>query len=138
LWPVLAVAIATSLVVGPTSAALAAWSLPGSGFGAAAAATMPSGTAPTASVSARSVTLNWTAANMSNSTAVAGYVVNRYSTINGTKATVGSGCSGVIAATTCTELNVPAGTWYYTETPVQLSWTGTESTPSNTVTLPPT
>ena len=37
---------------------------------------------------------------------------------------MGSGCNGVVAATTCTEQSVPAGTWVYTETPVQLNWTG--------------
>jgi hypothetical protein len=64
---------------------------------------------------------------------VAGYTVQRYNAINGTPASVGAGCSGTVTTTSCTELNVPAGSWVYTETPVQQSWTGTESAPSQPV-----
>jgi hypothetical protein len=35
--------------------------------------------------------------------------------------------------TTCTEDNVPSGTWVYTDTPVQQNWTRTASADSNSV-----
>jgi hypothetical protein len=131
-------AAAATLAVEPDPAAYAAWSAPGSGTAAAAAATMPTGTPPAASVSGRSVTISWAAVTTTNGAAVAGYVISRYNALNGSRASVGASCSGIVTSTTCTELNVPAGTWIYTDEPVQLTWTGGESQPSNSVTLPPT
>lgn len=113
----------------------AAWVVPGPGSAAAAATTMPAGSAPTASAGTGSIAVRWPTASMANGVGVAGYVIKRYNAINGAGATVGPGCSGVVTATTCTELSVPAGTWLYTDTPVQLSWTGTESPPSGPVTV---
>ncbi|HEX6489406.1 MAG TPA: hypothetical protein VF137_11130 [Candidatus Dormibacteraeota bacterium] len=113
----------------------AAWSAPGSGAATAAAAVMPTGTAPAASASGSSVTVSWPAATFQNGAAVAGYVIKRYNAINGSVAAVGSGCSGIVTTTSCTEQSVPSGAWIYTDTPVQLTWTGGESSPSNSITV---
>ncbi len=88
---------------------------------------MPTGTAPAGSASGTAVTISWSAATMANGVAVAGYIINRYNSSTGAPATVGAGCSGVVTTTTCTEPSVAPGTWVYTETPVQLNWTGSHS-----------
>ena len=120
----LTLAAGVFLAVGPTSPGLAAWSAHAAGDAAGAATIMPTGYAPVGKVSGTSLTVSWTAATLANGAPVVGYVVNRFNAVNGTPATVGSGCSGVVATTNCTEQAVPAGSWVYTETPVQLSWTG--------------
>jgi hypothetical protein len=120
-----AVSVAVPLGLAPAPAALAAWSAaqgPGSATGAATV--MPSGTAPSGSAASASVTISWSAAKFPNGTAVAGYVINRYNAITGALATVNAGCSGVVTTPTCTEQSVQPGTWVYTDTPVQLTWTG--------------
>jgi hypothetical protein len=129
----LAAAAVTALSVGPASAALAAWSAPGSGSAAGAAAVMPTGATPSGSPAGTSVTLSWAPATLSNGIAVAGYVVARFNASNGTPVAVGSGCSGVLTTTTCTEQSVQPGTWVYTDTPVQLTWTGGASGDSTPV-----
>ena len=130
--------LATTGTVGPVSAALAAWTAPGAGAGAGAATTMPTGGQPTGTATRQSVTLRWPAATMGNGTDVAGYVIARYNAVNGSQATVGPGCSGVVTTTTCTETSVPAGSWTYTDTPVQMSWTGGQSPPSAPISVSPT
>jgi hypothetical protein len=119
-------------LAGGTSPALAAWSTSGSGSAAGAASTMPPGAAPTASATGSTVSVRWPVARLANGAAVAGYVVKRYNALNGALATVGGACAGVVTTTTCSE-SVGPGSWIYTDTPVQLSWTGTVSSPSNTV-----
>ena len=94
---------------------------------------MPTGGTPTATANVHSVTITWPAASMANGTAAAGYVITRINAINGSPATIGASCSGVVTATSCTETSVPSGTWIYTDTPIQMSWTGTASSPSNSV-----
>ncbi len=115
--------------------AVAAWTAAGTGSAGAAAVTMPNGNPPSAGASGSSVTVTWTAAKFATGAAVAGYTVQRFDAVNGAQATVGAGCSGVVTTTTCTELGVPAGTWTYTDTPVQDSWTGAASPASNPVTV---
>jgi hypothetical protein len=130
-----AAACATLALLAPLAApALAAWSSSGIGSAAGAATTMPVGSAPTARASGTTVTVVWNGASMSNGVAVAGYIIKRYDS-SGTQATVGASCNGTVTTPTCTESNVPAGTWTYTDTPVQQSWTGTESPASNSVTI---
>ena len=138
-WRTSFLAIASTAVIGSltatSSVALAAWSGRGVGQAGAAAATMPSGLAPTGSATGTSVSLRWPAVALSSGAPVQGYVIRRFNALNGAAATVGAGCSGVIAATTCTELSVPPGAWIYTDTPVQLSWTGHMSPASATITV---
>jgi hypothetical protein len=126
--------VAGSLLV--PSDAWAVWSASASGSGASAAAVMPTGATPSGSVGGTSVLVTWSAVALSNGTAVAGYVVNRYDATTDTKEVVGPGCSGVVATTSCTETSVPAGSWVYTDTPVEANWTGGESAKSATVTVP--
>jgi hypothetical protein len=95
---------------------------------------MPAGTAPEPGAVADRVTVTWSAATFPNGTSVAGYVIHRYNAATGLTTTVGGDCGGVVAVTTCSE-SVPPGTWAYTDTPVQLTWTGAESPPSHPVTV---
>jgi hypothetical protein len=127
-------ALIVPMALASTPAALAAWSAGGSGSAGASATTMPAGNAPTGSASFTTVTISWTAAKMVDGSAVAGYVVNRFNAVNGTQATVGSACSGIVTTTTCTETSVPPGTWVYTDTPVEQNWTGGASPASNSIT----
>jgi hypothetical protein len=64
---------------------------------------------------------------------VPGYVVKRYDAITNAVQTVLAGCSGTVAAVTCTESGVPTGTWKYTITPAAGAWRGTESGLSATI-----
>jgi hypothetical protein len=130
-----AASAALALLLSHSTLAMAAWSTPASGSAAGAAATMPSGGAPSGGAIGTSVTLTWATAHLSSGTAVAGYVIRKYNAANGTPVAVGSGCSGVITTLTCTELGVAAGTWFYTVTPVQMNWTGGESAGSSTITV---
>lgn len=130
-----ALAGALPIVFTPAPPVFAAWSVSGAGPSAGAATTMPIGSAPTGSATSTQVTVRWSVASMANGTPVAGYVIHRYNAASGTQATVGAGCSGVTSTTTCTESSVPAGTWTYTETPVELSWTGGESSDSTPITV---
>ena len=114
----------------------AVWSASGAGAAASAASVMPTGAAPTAAASGSSVLVSWSPVALSNGTNVAGYVVSRYDAATGLSGSVGASCSGVVTTTSCTESSVPAGNWVYTDTPVQLSWTGGQSATSASVTVP--
>jgi hypothetical protein len=116
-----------------TQLAEATWTSSGSGAASSLASTMPNGSQPSVSASGSSVSLTWAAALFPDNLSVAGYVIKRYNT-NGTAVTVGASCSGEVSTTTCTELNVPPGTWIYTDTPVQDNWAGGES-PGASVTV---
>lgn len=115
--------------------ASAAWSISGAGPGAAAATTMPAGRAPDAVLTSGTASVIWAAADLGDGVPVAGYVVRRYSAATGSAATVGGTCSGVVTTTSCRE-TLPPGSWVYTDTPVQLSWTGLESPASPPVNGP--
>jgi hypothetical protein len=132
----IAAALTVLLVLGPSTVALAAWAAPGLGSAASAAAVMPTGSVPNGSDAGTSVTIRWAAATFANGPAVAGYVVTRLNADTGAPATVGVGCSGIVTATACTELSVPPGTWVYTDTPVQRTWTGGVSPESAPVVAP--
>jgi hypothetical protein len=128
--------LALSLALVPASSALATWATHGSGTATGAASVMPTGSTPAGTVAGSSVTVSWPASTLPGGAPVGGYIVNRFDAVNGAPATVGSGCSGVVANTTCTEQSVPAGSWEYTVTPVQLNWTGGESPDSAAVVVP--
>jgi hypothetical protein len=129
------ISLAVALALGRAAPASAAWSGSGSGSGAGAAAVMPTGSAPHGTVSGTSVTVSWSVATLSSGTAVAGYVVSRYNASTGAPATVGAGCSGVVTTTSCTELDVTAGSWVYTDKPVEVNWSGGQSADSASVTV---
>jgi hypothetical protein len=75
---------------------------------------------PTAS--GRNVTVTWSAATFVEGGAVPGYVVRRFNAVTSAEAATGAACSGVVAATTCVEANVPTGSWKYTVTPAAGIW----------------
>jgi hypothetical protein len=109
------------------------------GSGASLAATVPQGATPTAVSAGTSVTVSWAAATLSNGTAVAGYIVKRYNASTGVLQTIGSGCTGTVTATSCTETSIPNGQWQYTDTPVfATNWVGTESAKSSVAYTDPT
>jgi hypothetical protein len=123
-------------------AALGYWSgggNDGDGNGAAGAATVNQGAAPTVSESGSgNVVVSWGGSGLSNGVAVDGYIVKRYNAATGAQATIGAGCSGTITATTCTEPETPPGNWVYSETPVFSSnWRGAESVKSGAVNTEP-
>jgi hypothetical protein len=130
------VALGVPLVLAPSTRALASWSTGGSGDAAGAAAVMPTGAAPSGTVAGSSVTVRWNAATFPNGVDVSGYVITRSQVGSGAPATVGAGCNGVVTSTTCTELSVPAGSWVYSETPVQSGWTGGTSPDSPPIVVP--
>lgn len=132
----LAGGLVVASTLGPASSAFAAWSGQGSGSGAGAATVMPTGSTPTGTAVGTSVTVSWTAATLADGGPVAGYVLKRYNSTSGSPATVGASCSGVITATSCTESSVAAGTWVYTDTPVDSNWTGGQSPDSAAVSVP--
>ncbi len=111
--------------------AAAAWNSSGAGNGYAKADSLAAGTTPTASVSSRSVTIDWSAPGGVPS---AGYIVKRYST-GGAEQTIGANCSGTVSGTSCTENAVPPGNWRYSVTPARQNWRGTESGQSTAVTV---
>jgi hypothetical protein len=129
------VATGAALTLLPSVSAMAAWSVAGSGSVAGAPAVMPTGLAPTASATGTQVALRWPAVTLSSGAAVSGYVVVRINTINGTSVAAGGTCAGTVTTTTCTD-SPASGAWAYADTPVQASWTGGQSAPSNTVTVP--
>ena len=130
----LVVVVAVALLLLPGTAS-AMWQRPGAGVGAAKGSTMPTGNRPTTSSTGRNVAVSWTATTLVDGTNAAGYRVARYASPSGTPQTIGASCSGTIAALTCTEQAVPAGTWYYTVTPRQGTWIGSESPASTNVVI---
>jgi hypothetical protein len=131
-----ALAVASAFLL-PASVAHAYWSLStAGGAGAAVAATVGQGATPSATVSGKAVTVSWSASTLSNGQAVSGYLVKRYEAGGETVQSALAGCSGTIAATTCTEAGVPEGQWQYTVTPVfAASWQGREGAKSAKVTV---
>jgi hypothetical protein len=97
---------------------------------------MPNGNQPTVSVSGTSVSVTWPAAVFPDDQGVSGYVIERFDALNGDLASIGANCSGTVSATSCTEQNVPAGSWIYTDTPVEDSWTGGQSPTSAVASVP--
>src|ERR1700693_889749 len=127
---VLSVTIVALAVV---QAAVAAWSISSPGNGYVKALSMPTGSAPTKSVSYPNIVVSWSAVTVGGS-AVDSYTVRRYSEA-GVLQSITAGCSGAIAATTCTENGVPVGRWQYTTQPVKAGWTGAESAKSVTAAI---
>jgi hypothetical protein len=120
------------IVFSLTATASASWLATGTGSAYSRAQALGTGNTPTVSVTARNVTVSWTATG--SGAPPGGYVIKRYDTSNNLQ-TIGASCTGTIAALTCTENAVPAGSWKYTVTPAQGSWRGTESAKSATATV---
>lgn len=135
--------VALGLVLCLSVGAAVAWgywsttSVPG-GAGAAAAVTVDQGATPTAVLTGQAVTVSWSASTLSNGQPVTGYTVARYDAASLAEQTILTSCTGTVTATTCTEDNVPAGSWKYAVTPViGANWRGAESARSATVVTDP-
>lgn len=100
--------------------------------GYAKSRSLGTGTTPTATVSGRNVTVNWTAPG--GGAPPSGYVVKRYNGA-GVVQTIGSACSGVVTGTSCTETAVAAGSWRYSVTPANGNWRGTEGSQGTAATV---
>jgi hypothetical protein len=112
--------------------ALGAWTGMVDGTAAARSQSL-AGNKPSGSVSGANVTVSWAASLFSDGTAADSYTVRRYQAVTGTEQTVLAGCAGSLAATSCTENAVPAGSWQYAVTPRYGDWRGTESAKSDVV-----
>jgi hypothetical protein len=135
--------VATCLALAGAAVSWAYWSASATtgSAGNATAASVNQGATPTATASStvgRRIAVSWGASTLSNGNAVDGYIVKRYDAGTGTPQTTLAGCSGTIAATSCTETGVPPGSWKYTVTPVlATNWQGVESTKSGAATVAP-
>lgn len=115
-------------------AANAFWQTLGSNAGSARADSIPAVAAPSAAVSGGAASVTWKQGTTAEGRPVAGYTVARYSAATGgTNVAAGGGCAGTITALNCSEASLPAGTWYYTVTPVLGLWAGAESVRSGGV-----
>jgi hypothetical protein len=135
----LAIAVVAGLAC---QTALGYWSGAGSdgdGEGAAGAATVNQGSAPTASeTGSTNVVVDWGASSLSNGVPTDGYIIKRYDAATGVQATIGGGCAGIVTATTCNEPATPPGNWKYSVTPVFSSnWRGEEGVKSGAVNTGP-
>jgi large repetitive protein len=129
-WLIALILASTFLV---PSAAQAQWGLGGAGSAYSKASALAPGSAPVAVASGRNVSLTWSA---SAGVPAGGYLVSRYDASNAASP-VAAGCSGTVAATTCTEKDLPPGQWHYTVTPARGNWRGSASASSNAVTIAP-
>lgn len=125
----IAAVVAAALVIswgGP--AANAFWQTVGSNAGSAKADSIPAVDAPSASASAGAASVSWARGTTAAGRPVTGYTVARYpSATGGTKVAAGGACAGIVTTLACSEAALPAGTWYYTVTPVLGAWAGVES-----------
>ncbi|MGY4541996.1 hypothetical protein ACVWY0_001909 [Arthrobacter sp. UYNi723] len=127
--------VAAALVISwGAPAANAYWQTLSSNNGGARADAVLAVPTPTASASAGAASVSWAPSTTAAGRPVSGYTVARYSSsTGGTKVAAGGACAGTIATLTCSEAALPAGTWYYTVTPVLASWAGVESARSGGV-----
>ena len=126
---------AVLLLLGTGTAAYAFWASTTSSNNAIAAAdALSPGSKPSVTASNTSLTVTWANGTTVNGRPATGYTVARYSAATGgTAIPATGGCAGTVTTLTCTEQNVPGGTWYYTVTPAIALWTGAESPRSNGV-----
>jgi hypothetical protein len=125
-----AAVVAALVVAAPGSAG---WGSGGSGAGAAGAKSMPGGNTPTATLVLTAVNVTWSASAFGGGPDVEGYLVKRYSALGGGAQTPGGSCAGTVTATSCSDSGIAPGSYTYTVTPVQGSWSGAESAQSNQV-----
>ena len=109
------------------------------GTGAAVAATVLQGAAPTVSeAGSGNVVVDWGNSGLSNGVPADGYIVTRYAAGTLFTSAIGPGCAGTRTATTCTETGTLPGDWVYTVTPVLgENWRGEESVVSGAVNTGP-
>ena len=123
-----------ALNAGLPSLATASWTSSGVGLSSVVSQSIPTGSTPTAVVTVRNAAVSWPVVTLTGGTPVDGYRLTRVDATTGTPATLTS-CTGVITTLTCTETNVPTGTWRYKVTPVLGGWTGPTGAASSAVTV---
>lgn len=138
------IVVALVAVVAAIGAAAAYGTWLGTVDGTAAARSQTiAGTQPVGIATGSDVALTWTASAFSDGVRADRYTVRRYTSPAGVLQTVLADCAGDIAVSasaatvSCTEHNVPAGSWQYSVTPKYLTWTGTEGTKSIAVVVAP-
>lgn len=127
-----AIALAAAALVLQAGAAQAAWQTPGaSGSGAGRAQQLPAGPQPSAAAgaAARSVAVSWTASP--DAPEGSRYGVVRTPAAGGTATAV---CDDV-AGTSCTDTDVPTGSWRYAVRVYLGAWTGVTGDTSGSVTI---
>ncbi|MDQ0673976.1 hypothetical protein QFZ36_001537 [Pseudarthrobacter siccitolerans] len=116
------------LLLGTATAAYGFWASITSSNAAATADILAPGSKPDVTANGTAVSVTWAGGTTVNGHAATGYTVTRYSADTGGTGTAATdGCAGTVATLTCTEQNVPGGTWYYTVTPTISLWSGAES-----------
>jgi hypothetical protein len=128
------VAAAALVISWGAPAANAYWQTLGSNPGGATADSILAVAAPTPSAAAGAAVVSWVQSTTAAGRPVSGYTVARYpSATGGVMVAAGGACAGTITTLTCSEAALPAGTWYYTVTPLLASWAGPESARSGGV-----
>ena len=130
LVPALTVVVGAAVCAAPGSGA---WTPLASGSGAGKAKRIGLASAPSVGAVRQRVTVTWPATGFLEGGNVPGYVVRRYNAVTGVGTQALNACSGIVAALTCSENSVPAGTWQYTVTPAAGNWRGAESATSAVV-----
>jgi hypothetical protein len=113
------------------------------GNGGSSSDSLPPGSTPEVSLSGANVTVSFSQSTVGGKLLGAytdgGYTVKRYPASGGSSVTPGTSCDTTISGSSeklsCTESNVPPGSWKYTVTPVLNNWVGTESAQSAAVTI---
>src|SRR3954451_20025042 len=133
------VVLAAIAVLAVGAAAFAYWTpeTGSGGSGSAAATSVNQGPTPAVTTQdGRKVDVSWGASNLDAGQAVDDYTVKRYDADTDTLATTLASCTGTITGLSCTESNVPTGSWKYTVTPqVGHNWVGHEGDKSGAVTV---
>jgi len=133
-------AVAIVVVValfGAAGTAFAFWDTTFNPSGVSKADSLPTGTAPTASVAGTTVNLSVPTVNTSGGTQVTDYNATRYNAYTGTSVgSISGSCGAVVSGAVPCSDSPGTGSWKYTATPkFGTSWTGTESGASNIVYL---
>lgn len=124
----LVVALGILLVSWSGPAASAFWSSVSSNGAAAKSDALAQGSKPSTSVTGTNVSVTWAASTTAAGRSVTGYSIARYGAASGGNRVPATGaCAGTVTSLACVEANVPAGTWYYTVTPMLALWQGQES-----------
>ena len=123
------------LSAGLGPAAYAFWeSVSSTNFAGAAADSLTAGAKPAVTAGGTALSVTWPAAATSAGRPATGYTVTRYAAATGGSGIPATGaCAGTVTNLSCTEQNVPGGTWYYTVTPAIALWRGAESPRSDGV-----
>jgi hypothetical protein len=126
-------ALLTTLALQAAPPAMAYWTAAGTGAAFGMTDTLGAGNQPGGVASGSTVTVSW-AQTIFDGLPLGGYLNGGYSVRRypvGGGSALAPGCdttvTGGAAVLSCSEANVPAGSWQYTVTPLLGTWTGPES-----------